>query len=125
VYTNTRLHDSGKVPELEVELKERANSKAICSGCGKKRSGYGYNRLLRRRSLMNWFKVKGQFSSGIVEGFNNKVKLTVRKVYGFWTFIRHKLHCFMHLAHYLYQKQPKKFSEEAFSFLLVVVVLKR
>jgi len=32
--------------------------------------------------LMNWFKSKG-LSSGIVEGFNNKVKLTVRKGYGY------------------------------------------
>jgi len=32
--------------------------------------------------LLNWFKSKG-LSSGIVEGFNNKVKLTVRKGYGY------------------------------------------
>jgi transposase len=44
-------------------------------------------KMLRRHKplLMNWFKAKGQFSSGIVEGFNNKVKLTVRKSYGFRT----------------------------------------
>jgi len=35
---------------------------------------------------MNWFEAKGQFSSGIVEGFNNKAKLTMRKSYGFKTF---------------------------------------
>jgi transposase len=35
--------------------------------------------------LMNWFKSKGM-SSGAVEGFNNKVKLTMRKGYGFRTF---------------------------------------
>src|SRR5215469_2530882 len=35
-----------------------------------------------RELLLNWFKSKG-LSSGIVEGFNNKVKLTVRKGYGF------------------------------------------
>jgi len=39
-----------------------------------------------RLLLMNWFKAKGQFSSGIVEGFNNKAKLTTRKAYGFRTF---------------------------------------
>ena len=45
-------------------------------------------KMLRRHKplLLNWFKAKGQFSSGIVEGFNNKVKLTVRKSYGFRTF---------------------------------------
>jgi len=35
-----------------------------------------------RELLMNWFKSKG-LSSGIVEGFNNKVKLTLRKGYGY------------------------------------------
>ncbi len=45
-------------------------------------------KMLRRHKplLMNWFKAKGQFSSGIVEGFNNKAKLTTRKAYGFRTF---------------------------------------
>jgi len=45
-------------------------------------------KMLRRHEslLMNWFKAKGQFSSGIVEGFNNKAKLTTRKAYGFRTF---------------------------------------
>jgi transposase len=38
-----------------------------------------------RELLLNWFKSKG-LSSGAVEGFNNKVKLTVRKGYGFKTF---------------------------------------
>ncbi len=39
-----------------------------------------------RPLLLNWFRAKGQFSSGIVEGFNNKVKLTTRKAYGFKTY---------------------------------------
>ena len=39
-----------------------------------------------RPLIMNWFEAKGQFSSGIVEGFNNKAKLTMRKSYGFKTF---------------------------------------
>ncbi len=38
-----------------------------------------------RELLMNWFKSKG-LSSGTVEGFNNKVKLNMRKGYGFRTF---------------------------------------
>ena len=33
--------------------------------------------------LLNWFEAKSQLSSGTVEGFNNKVKLTMRKAYGF------------------------------------------
>jgi transposase len=45
-------------------------------------------RMLRnhRPLLMNWFKAKGELSSGVVEGFNNKAKLTMRKSYGFRTF---------------------------------------
>ena len=36
--------------------------------------------------LLNWFRAKGAFSSGVVEGFNNKAKLTTRKAFGFRTF---------------------------------------
>ena len=39
-----------------------------------------------RPLLLNWFRAKGQFSSGIVEGFNTKAKLTLRKAFGFCTF---------------------------------------
>lgn len=45
-------------------------------------------RMLRghRPLLLNWFRAKGQISSGVVEGFNNKAKLTTRKAYGFRTY---------------------------------------
>ena len=45
-------------------------------------------RMLRshRQLLLNWFRAKGLISSGAVEGFNNKAKLTTRKAYGFRTF---------------------------------------
>lgn len=45
-------------------------------------------RMLRghRELLMNWFRAKGAISAGIVEGFNNKAKLTIRKAYGFRSF---------------------------------------
>jgi len=33
--------------------------------------------------LMNWFKAKKQFNSGIVEGLNRKVNLVTRRSYGF------------------------------------------
>ncbi len=36
--------------------------------------------------ILNWFKAKKSLSSGAVEGLNNKLKLTVRKSYGFRTF---------------------------------------
>jgi len=45
-------------------------------------------RMLRRHRplLLNWFRAKGQLSSGVVEGFNTKAKLTSRKSFGFRTF---------------------------------------
>ena len=44
-------------------------------------------RMLRKHKplILNWFKAKGQLSSGAVEGMNLKVKLTMRKAYGFRT----------------------------------------
>jgi len=36
-----------------------------------------------RPLLLNWFRARGAISAGIVEGFNNKAKLTMRKSYGF------------------------------------------
>lgn len=38
-----------------------------------------------REILLNYFRAKKAFSSGIVEGLNNKIKLTFRKSYGFRT----------------------------------------
>jgi transposase len=48
----------------------------------------GVARMLRnhRELLMNWFRAKGVFSSGVVEGFNNKAKLIARRAFGFRTF---------------------------------------
>lgn len=39
----------------------------------------------KRDLLLNWFKAEGRLSSGIVEGFNNKLKLITRRSYGFRT----------------------------------------
>ena len=39
-----------------------------------------------RELILNWFGAKGAISSGTVEGFNNKIKLTTRKSYGFRTY---------------------------------------
>jgi transposase len=45
------------------------------------------SKMLRKHEglLLNWFESKG-LSSGVVEGFNNKAKLTMRKAYGFKEF---------------------------------------
>ncbi len=45
-------------------------------------------RMLRRHRelILNWFRAKGEISSGSVEGLNLKAKLTTRKAFGFRTF---------------------------------------
>ncbi len=42
-------------------------------------------RMLRRHRelILNWFRAQKEFSSGVVEGLNNKAKLVTRKAYGF------------------------------------------
>ena len=39
-----------------------------------------------KQLILNWFRAKKQFSSGVVEGMNTKVKVTMRKSYGFRTY---------------------------------------
>jgi len=39
-----------------------------------------------RELILNWFEARGMISAGIVEGMNNKLKVTFRKAYGFRTF---------------------------------------
>lgn len=36
--------------------------------------------------ILNWFRARGEISTGAVEGLNNKAKVTFRKSYGFRTF---------------------------------------
>jgi transposase len=45
------------------------------------------SRMLRghRTLILNWFRARGTISAGVVEGFNNKAKLTTKKAYGFRT----------------------------------------
>jgi transposase len=40
-----------------------------------------------RDLILNWFCAKGMISTGSVEGLNNKAKLTLRKAYGFRTYV--------------------------------------
>jgi len=39
-----------------------------------------------RELILNYFRARKEFSSGVIEGLNNKVKVTMRKSYGFRTF---------------------------------------
>ena len=45
-------------------------------------------RMLRSHEglILNWFKAKGEVSSGAVEGLNNKIRVVTRRAYGFRTF---------------------------------------
>ena len=45
-------------------------------------------RTLRKHQalLLNWFKAKGEVSSGVVEGLNNKIRVVTRRSYGFRTY---------------------------------------
>jgi hypothetical protein len=53
-----------------------------------------------RPLILDWFRAKGQYSSGVVEGFNGKAKLTTRKAYGFQTYHGLKVKLIIHLAPY-------------------------
>ncbi len=45
-------------------------------------------RMLRKHEplLLNWFRAKGEVSSGAVEGLNNKIRVVTRRSYGFRTY---------------------------------------
>jgi len=45
-------------------------------------------RMLRSHEelLLNWFRAKGEVSSGAVEGLNNKIRVVTRRSYGFRTY---------------------------------------
>ena len=47
-----------------------------------------HTKTIRRHKplILNWFKAKKAFSSGVVEGLNNKAKVTTRNSYGFRTY---------------------------------------
>jgi transposase len=47
-----------------------------------------FARIVRahRELLLNYFRAKKQFSSGVIEGLINKAKVTLRKAYGYRTF---------------------------------------
>jgi len=45
-------------------------------------------RMLRAHEelLLNWFRAKGEISTGTVEGLNNKIRVVTRRSYGFRTY---------------------------------------
>lgn len=59
--------------------------------------------------ILNWFRAKGQLSSGIVEGLNTKAKLTSRKSYGFRSIETQKIALFHALGDLPTPKWTHKF----------------
>jgi transposase len=68
-------------------------------------------RMLRshRALLLNYFKARKQYSSGVVEGLNNKAKVTMRRSYGFAPSASSNSRSITHLANYLSQNSPMNF----------------
>jgi len=62
--------------------------------------------------LLNWFESKG-LSSGVVEGFNNKANLTMRKAYGFKEYETIKTALYHQSAPFQSQKSPINSADEA------------
>lgn len=62
-----------------------------------------------RELILNWFKADGAISAGIVEGFNNKAKLTLRKAYGFKNEENVKIALFHHLGNLPWPKLTHEF----------------
>ena len=85
-YKGLRL--SGIFAPLCLIKKEPANSKRTDTETPndvlQDRSPEEGGRSIRKHKelILNWFRTKKEFSSGVVEGLNNKVKLTMRKSYG-------------------------------------------
>ena len=52
----------------------------------------------KRELILNWFHAEGAISAGIVEGFNNKLKLITRKSYGFRTQNAYEIALYHNLA---------------------------
>ena len=58
-------------------------------------------RMLRRHEalLLNWFRAKGELSSGAVEGLNNKIRVVTRRSYGFRTYRAMEVALYHNLGH--------------------------
>ena len=65
-----------------------------------------------RELILNYFRAQKLLSSGVVEGLNNKAKVTMRKSYGFRTFAASSLRSITHLANYPSRNRPTISSDE-------------
>jgi transposase len=67
-----------------------------------------------RELILNYFRAGKLISSGVVEGLNNKAKVTMRKSYGVRTYRVLELPPTTHLASCQSQNQPTISSDEFF-----------
>ena len=66
--------------------------------------------------LLKWFRAKGEISTGVVEGLNNKIRVVTRRSYGFrFGFTKlWKLPFITHWGDSWNQNRPIDSAEEAF-----------
>jgi transposase len=69
-------------------------------------------RTLRKHRplLLNWFKAKGEVSSGAIEGLNNKIRVVTRRSYGFRTYKAMELALYHNLGRLPEPESTHKFS---------------
>ncbi|HEV8495155.1 MAG TPA: transposase, partial [Candidatus Angelobacter sp.] len=74
-----------KSPKYAAVFLEYWTWRALCSGIEPMKK---VARTLRSHEdlLLNWFRAKGEVSSGAVEGLNNKIRVVTRRSYGFRTY---------------------------------------
>jgi len=65
-----------------------------------------------RELILNYFRAQKMISSGVVEGLNNKAKVTLRKSYGFRTYRVLELSLITRLASCLSRNAPTISSDE-------------
>jgi transposase len=66
-----------------------------------------------RELILNYFRARKEFSSGVIEGLNNKAKVTMRKSYGFRTFRVTELALYHSLGKLPSRNSPTDFSDES------------
>jgi hypothetical protein len=62
--------------------------------------------------VLNWFRARGETSVAVVEGFNNKAKLTARKAYGFRSYRCVETALYHTLVGYRSRKLPADSAED-------------
>ena len=70
-----------------------------------------------RELLLNYFRARKEFSSGVIEGLNNKAKVTMRKAYGYRSFRIAELSLFHVLVKLPEPSSPPISTDEPFFWL--------